>query len=174
MLPLYPALSICAGIGVAAAVRLLPRLRLPAMSRLLASGAMIAFVLAMPVVKGIAYSRSLVQESTVGLAYQWIRGHIPPGSRVVVEAGALQLPPQYPSEQVPSLLIRPLAEYQRDGVKYLLAASADFQTSLVDPNANPEAFASYRALLAGAAEVAAFDPTSKVSGPRLRIFQIAK
>jgi hypothetical protein len=55
-----------------------------------------------------------------------------------------------------------------------VAASADFQTTLVDPNASPEAFASYRALLGGAAEVAAFDPTARVSGPRLRIFQIVK
>lgn len=174
MLPLYPVLSICAGIGVMALVRVLPRLRLPAMSRLLVSGAIIAFVLAMPVVKGIGYSRELGKTSTVDLAYGWIRANVPPGSRVIVEAGAMQLPPQYPSEQVRTLLMRSLGEYQRDGARYLVAASADFQSTLVDPNANPEAFGSYRELLGGAAEVAAFDPTPKVSGPRLRIFQVVK
>ena len=44
----------------------------------------------------------------------------------------------------------------------------------LDTDWNPEAFASYRELLGGTAEVAAFDPTEKVSGPRLRIFQIVK
>src|SRR5262245_20232898 len=174
MLPLYPVLSICAAIGVSALVRLLPRLRLPAMSRLLVSGAVIAFVLAMPVVRGIGFSRGLGQESTVDLAYRWIRANVAPGSRVIVEAGAIQLPPQYPSEQVRTLLMRPLDEYQRAGPKYLIAASPDFQATLVDPNVNPEAFASYRELLSGTAEVAAFDPNAAVSGPRLRIFQIVK
>jgi hypothetical protein len=157
-----------------AAVRLLPRLRLPAMSRLLVSGAMVTFVLVMPVVKGIGYSRELGRQSTVDLAYGWIRSNVTPGARVIVEAGAMQLPPQYPSEQVRTLLMRSIGEYQRDGARYLVAASADFQTTLVDPNANPAAFAAYRELLSGAAEVAAFDPTPKVSGPRLRIFQIVK
>jgi len=174
MLPLYPVLCICAGIGVMALVRLLPRLRLPAVSRLVASGAIIAVVLVMPVVHGIGFSRSLGQQSTVDLAYRWIRANVAPGAKVIVEAGAMHLPPQYPSEHVRMLTMRSLGEYQRDGARYLVAASADFQATLVDPNANPEAFASYRDLLGGAAEVAAFDPSDKVSGPRLRIFQIVK
>ena len=86
----------------------------------------------------------------------------------------MHLPPEYPSEHVRTLLMRLLGEYQRGGAQYLVAASADFQTTLVDPNVNPEAFASYRELLGGAAEVAAFDPTDKMSGPRLRIYQIVK
>lgn len=174
LLPLYPVLAICAGIGVMAVVRLLPRLRWPAMSRLVASGVIITFVLAMPVVNGIGYSRGLGRQTTVDLAYRWIREHVAPGSRVIIEAGAMHLPPEYPSEHVRTLLMRPLGEYQRGGAQYLVAASADFQTTLVDPNVNPQAFASYRELLSGAAEVAAFDPTEKVSGPRLRIFQIVK
>ena len=174
MLPLYPVLSITAAIGVMAAVRLLPRLRLPALSRLVVAGAVIAFVLAMPAINGIGYSRDMGQQSTVDHAYRWIRTNVPDGSRIIVEAGAMQLPPQYPSEQVPSLLIRSFEEYQQAGAQYLIAASADFQTTLVDPNANPEAFASYRQLLREAAEVAAFDPSPAVSGPRLRIFQIVK
>jgi 4-amino-4-deoxy-L-arabinose transferase-like glycosyltransferase len=174
MLPFYPVLSICAGIGVMAVVRLLPRFRVPAMSRLLVSGAIIAFVLATPVVKGIGFSRGLGQPSTVELAYHWIRANVEPGSRVVVEFGGMRLPPAYPSEQVRTLLGRSLSEYQQAGARYLVAASVDFQTTLVDPNANPQAFASYRELLRDAAEVAAFDPTETVSGPRVRIFQIAK
>ena len=174
MMPLYPVLAICAGIGVMAVVRLLPRLRLPAMSRLVVSGVIIAFVLATPVVNGIGFSRGLGRQSTVDLAYRWIRDHVAPGSRVIIEAGAMHLPPAYPSEHVRTLLLHPLGEYQRGGAQYLVAASADFQTTLVDPNVNPQAFASYRELLSGAAEVAAFDPTDKVSGPRLRIFQIVK
>jgi hypothetical protein len=157
-----------------AVVRLLPRLRLPAMSRLLVSGAIIAFVLAAPVVNGIGFSREFGRPSTVDLAYRWIRANVAPGSKVIIEAGAMHLPPQYPSEHVRTLLMHSLSEYQQDGARYLLAASADFQTTLVDPNVNPEAFASYRELLGGAAEVAAFDPTDRVSGPRLRIFQIVK
>jgi hypothetical protein len=144
------------------------------MSRLLVSGAIITFVLATPVVNGIGFSRALGQQSTVDLAYRWIRANVAPGSKVIVEAGAMHLPPQYPSEQVRTLLMRSLDEYQRDGARYLVAASADFQATLVDPNVNPQAFASYRELLGSAAEVAAFDPTEKVSGPRLRIFQIVK
>ena len=174
MLPLYPVLAIFAGIGVMAVVRLLPRLRLPAMSRLLVSGAIIAVVLAIPAMNGIGYSRGLGQQSTVDLAYRWIREHVAPGSRVIIEAGAMHLPPEYPSEHVRTLLMRPIGEYQRDGARYLVAASAEFQATLVDPNVNPAAFASYRELLGGAAEVAAFDPTEKVSGPRLRIFEIVK
>ena len=86
----------------------------------------------------------------------------------------MQLPPQYPSEQVRYLPARSAEEYRAAGAKYLVAASADFQATLVDPNANAEAFASYRRLLADAAEVAAFAPASGVSGPRLRIFQLVK
>jgi 4-amino-4-deoxy-L-arabinose transferase-like glycosyltransferase len=174
MLPLYPVLSICAAVGVMAAVRLLPRLRLPAVSRLGVSGAIVAAVLVTPVIKGIGYSRELGRPSTVDLAYQWIRTHVPNGARIIVEAGAMQLPPQYPSEQVRSLLVRSPEEYQKGGAQYLIAASADFQTSLVDPNANPEVFTAYRRLLGEAVEVAAFDPAPKLSGPRLRIFQLVK
>ena len=175
MLPLYPVLSICAGIGVMAVVRLLPRLRLPAMSRLLVSGAIIAFVLATPVVNGIGYSRALGQQSTVDLAYRWIRANVAPGSRVISrgrrDAPAAAIPERTCAARCSCVRLASISGPVRST---LVAASADFQTTLVDPNANPEAFASYRELLGGAAEVAAFDPAGKVSGPRLRIFQIVK
>ena len=137
------------------------------------SAVVIAFV-AVPAAGTVGFVRDLGRPSTASLAYDWFLEHVPVGTRVVVEAGALRLPNAYVTVDAHVLLRRPYDEYVADGAVYFLAASPDFQATLSDPNGHREAFEAYRAFFNRASLVASFDPVLGATGPRLRIYQVER
>jgi len=174
MLPLYPVLCILAAIAIGALVRRVQRV--PGMRdrrRWVAAAAVIA-VLAVPVVRAVDFNVTLGRPSTVDLAVQWLYQHAPQGSKVAIEAGALHLPPQFATLGVHRLTQRNREDYLAEGVRYLLAASPEFQNSLLDPNRDRAVHTAYLQLLGGLPEVAAFEPGPTVAGPAIRIFELVK
>jgi hypothetical protein len=174
LLPLYPCLSVFCGLTVSEFVHWLRRRRLAGLKLALPATAFAVVLLAMPTSSAIGMVRSMGQTSTGDLAYQWFLANVPKGTKVAVEAGALLLPNDYQMVNTPSLLRKSYADYVADGVTYFLAASPDFQGTLVDPGRNPEAFVAYRTFFNDAVVVAAFDPLPNVTGPSLRIYRVAR
>jgi hypothetical protein len=174
MLPLYPVLCIFAGMAVWALARKVAEGRTVGAWRRGVLAAAVIALLAIPVVKAVDFNVTLGRPSTVDLAVQWFYKNAPHGTKVAVEAGALHLPPQFATVGVHRLTQRSREDYLAEGVRYLLAASPEFQTTLADPNRDRATHAAYRQLLGGAPEVAAFDPGPRVAGPAIRIFEIVK
>jgi hypothetical protein len=174
LLPLYPCLCVFCGLTASAFVDALRQRRMAGLRLALPAAAFAIVLLAMPASSAIGMVRSMGQTSTGDLAYRWFLDNVPKGTKVAVEAGALLLPGEYQTVGVPSLLRKSYADYVADGVTYFLAASADFQGTLSDPVRNPEASAAYRTFFSDAVVVAAFDPLPNVTGPRLRIYRIAR
>jgi 4-amino-4-deoxy-L-arabinose transferase-like glycosyltransferase len=174
LLPLYPGLALLCGLTASAVIGWLRSRQMPGRPLAASIGAVLIVLLAMPATGAVGWVRDLGRPSTVGLAYQWFLDHVPTGTKVAVEAGALQLPNAYPSVGVPTLLRRSYDEYVADGVTYFLAASPDFQATLSDPAGHHEAFVAYRTFFDRASLVASFDPSSGASGPSLRIYQVQR
>ena len=176
MLPLYPMLSILAAQAIFEALGLSSRMSraLPAIAQRWALWGAVALLLAVPTVKSVDFNLTIGRPSTVDLALEWFLANAPDGSRVVIEAGALHLPPKFDTIGVRKLTDRSREDYAGSGVRYLLAASAEFQATLRDPNSDRHAHAAYRQLIGDAPEVAAFDPGPTTPGPAIRIFQILK
>ena len=174
LLPLLPLFSIACGVGLVSVVDWVRGRAATAWAPRLVGAALTLAILATPTVSAVQFSRGLAVQSTIGLAYAWIVSHVPEGSRVVVECGALRLPSTYPAAGVRLLVSRTIDDYRRDGVDYFLAAGPEFQQVLRDPGADPSLTNRYRALLASTEEVAAFDPGDGVTGPPIRVFRIVK
>ena len=174
LLPLYPGIALLCGFTASAVIDWLRGRQMPGRLLAVSIGAVLVVLLAMPATGAVGFVRDLGRPSTVGLAYQWFLEHTPPGTKVAVEAGALQLPNAYATVGVSTLLRRSYDEYVADGVTYFLAASPDFQATLSDPAGHREAFVAYRTFFNRASLVASFDPSSGVIGPSLRIYQVER
>lgn len=174
LLPILPPLAIACGVGV---VSLVSWVRLRAASRwvpALVGAGLAALVLVTPTVSAVEFGRSLVQPSTIGQAYDWILKHVPSGATVAVEYGALRLPGRYPVVSSRIFIARTSEDYREQGVQYFLAAAPEYQRVLANPGADPELTERYRVLFASARLVASFDPTDRIAGPPLRIFQVIR
>jgi 4-amino-4-deoxy-L-arabinose transferase-like glycosyltransferase len=174
LLPLLPLLSIACGVGLMSLVGWVRgRATSPWVPRLVGAALTVA-ILATPAISAVQFGRSLAGRSTIGAAYNWIVRHVPKGSRVVVEYGALKLPNTYPAVGARLLVSRTIDDYRQDGVDYFVAAGPEFQQVLRDPAADPSLTSRYRALLASTKEVASFDPGEGVGGPPIRVFRLVK
>ena len=172
LLPLLPPLAIACGVGVVSIVNWVrPRAASRWVPAMVGAG-LAALVLVTPTVSAVEFGRSLVQPSTIGQAYDWILKHVPAGSKIAVEYGALRLPDRYPVVASRIFIARTSEDYRQQGVQYFLAASPEYQRVLANPGADPELTERYRALFASARLVASFDPTDRIAGPPLRIFQV--
>ena len=174
LLPLLPLFSIACGVGFVSVVGWVRGRAANAWTPRLVGAALVLAILATPTVSAVQFSRGLAVQSTIGLAYGWIVSHVPEGSRVVVEYGALRLPSTYPTVGVRLLVSRTIDDYRKDDVDYLLAAGPEFQQVLRDPGADPPLTSRYRALFASTEEVAAFDPGEGIAGPPIRVFRLVK
>jgi 4-amino-4-deoxy-L-arabinose transferase-like glycosyltransferase len=174
LLPLFPFVSLLAGIAMVAGIDALRRVRVPVQVRRLAAVALVVVPLSTPAINGIGFSRQLGLTTTVDLAYRWILTNVPAGSKVVVESTALRLPNQYHTVFVRSLLDQRFEDYESQGVQYFLAASGEFQSTLRDPQNAAGSAGAYRAVLGPAREIAAFDATESTPGPSMRLYQLTK
>jgi hypothetical protein len=172
LLPLYPALTLLCGITAAAVVGWLRGRQMPVRWLATSTAALVIALVGAPATGTVGFVRDLGRPSTVSLAHQWFLDHVPTGTKVVVEAGALRLPTSYITVDAHSLLRRPYDEYVADGVTYFLAASPEFQATLSNPTGHHEAFVAYRTFFDRASLVASFDPVAGVTGPGLRIYQV--
>ena len=173
ILPLLPFATLMAAVGIAAIAGPLARLsRVPAAA---ATTVLVAAAIAIPAWTSVGFDRGLGQTSTVDLAYRWIDAHVPRGSKIAIETRVLLLPPErYPTVNLRWLTERTYEAYVADGFDYLLTSSERYGRALEAPQDLRSEYLAYRALLANAAEVAAFPQSDQVPGPTLRLFRVQR
>ena len=174
LLPLLPFLCIACGVGVVSIVNWMrSRIGNPWALRLATAG-LVAGVLAIPAARVVELNRHMADRSTIDVAYQWILRNVPAGSRLVIEYGVLRPPSRYTYVGMRQLIARTADEYRNDNVDYLVAAAPEYHAVLDNPGADPSLTGRYAALLSHTRQVASFDPSAEVSGPRIRVFQLVK
>lgn len=175
VLPILPFLCVLAAAAVVAGVSLLRRFNIPRTARTALIIALTAAAILPPGVRAIQFTRGLSKRGTVALAYEWIKGNVPRGSKVVIESRELLLSPvEYRVENVPGLIWndRQYKDYVADGVNYLIASSQCYGPAFESPQLRPNENAAYRRLFDQSTEVIRFTPTNDQPGPELRIFKL--
>jgi len=174
LLPLYPHLALLCGLTASTVVGWLSSRQMHHRWLVTSIGAVSIALVAIPAAGAVGFVRDLGRPSTAALAYEWFLSRVPPGTKVAVEAGALRLPNAYVTIDAHVFLRRSYDEYVADGATYFLAASPEFQATLSDPAGHREAFVAYQGFFERAFLVASFDPSSNVTGSRLRIYQVRR
>jgi hypothetical protein len=174
LLPLLPFASLLAAAAILAIVERLSRTRLRPTVVRLAAVVLVGAALAPPAYASIQFTKQLGRQTTMDLAYDWIRQHAGGGSRVVIERQALQLPGNvYEVVHLRSLIERTHADYVADEVDYLLASSDGFGAAFSGAASRDE-FQAYQTLFTQAEPLATFTPSATRPGPELRIYGIRK
>lgn len=172
LMPLLPFASLLSAVAIMALVVRLSRSRLPLPVVQLTAAVVVAATLAFPTYASIMFTQQIGRTSTLDLAYQWFRQHSAPGSRVVIERQALQLPgDDYQVVHLRSLIERTYAEHAADKVNYLLASSDGFGAALAGTTTRDE-YVAYQTLFTEAEPVATFASSPTTPGPELRVFRI--
>jgi len=172
LLPLLPPLAIAGGVGVMSIVGWVRPRVASRWAPILTGGVLSALVLTSSVMSVVALGRGGSKPSTIAQAYEWILKNVPAGSKVAIEYGATRLPDRYPVVAARLFVARTIEDYRQQGVQYFLAAAPEYQGTLTNPGADPGLTERYRVFFAGTRLVASFDPTDRVGGPPVRIFQI--
>jgi len=173
LLPILPFTCLLAAIAVVSGVSLLRRFDIPRTPRrLLIAGLTIAALLP-PALNSAAFNRDISGESTQAVAYRWIIGHVPAGSRIAIEKYDLRLPtPTFQTEHVVRLTDREHADYVRDGFQYVVASSQVFGRLFDAPQHAPDLYERYRRLFDQSQELLIVKPEGRRIGPELRIYKL--
>lgn len=173
LIPILPFACLFVGLAAMEGIRLLRDTNQPRQARaaLIALGALA--VLLPPAVTAIQFDRRLAGSSTRAVAYIWIRGNVPQGSRVVVETNALWLPEaRYRVLYVTRLSDRSLNQYIRDKAEFLIATSSRNGFSFPDSTLDSESAERNRVLLDGTRQLASIKPGESTPGAEIRVFAI--
>lgn len=174
LMPLLPFASILAATAITTLAARLLQTRLKAPVVQLATAALVVTAFFAPVRASVDFTRMLGRETTMDLAYRWVRSQAPAGTRIVIEAQAFQVPgTSVIVTHVPSLIAHTHAEYAADGIDYLIASSAGFGAAF-SGNAPRDAFVAYQTLFTEADPVTIFTSSNETPGPELRILRVRK
>ncbi len=174
LMPLLPfaAILTATAITMIAARLLQTRVKPPVVQ--LATAALVVVAFIVPVRASIDFTTMLGRETTMDRAYQWVRSHVPAGSRIIIEAQAFQPPgTTFVVTHMPSLITRTYADYAADDVDYLIASSAGYGTAFATGGPR-EAFVAYQTLFTHTEQVAIFTSSNDTPGPELRILRVRK
>lgn len=172
LLPILPFVCLLAAIAVVSGVSLLRRFDIPRTPRrLLITGLTIAALLP-PAMNSVAFDRDISGESTQAVAYRWILGNVPAGSKIAIEKFDLRLTAPYQTEHVVALTDREHAEYVRQGFQYVIASSQVFGPIFAAPQHAPDLYGRYRRLFDQSQELLIVKPEGKRRGPELRIYKL--
>ncbi len=169
LLPIGPMLCVSLAVGVSALTHRLPRGRI---GHAVVFGAVSLALLTPPALTAISWNRTHALTTTAEQAAQWLVSHAAPGDRVVVEGGLFHLPPRFPATRTNSIIGNSIEEYQRDGVRYLVATSAMSDRYYADPAAQGESIAAHRLLMARAEPVASFVPDRRHPGATITVLRV--
>lgn len=175
LLPIVPAVCVLAATAVISGVSLLRRYEIPRAPRTALIAALTVAALLPPAVQAVQYDRMISRRSTVDMAYDWIRQHVPRNANIVVESRGLILPlDTYKSQNVMHLRTKRYDDYVEQGVQYLIASSQCYGQYLYQtgPQQFPNEYEDYMHIFEQSRELARFTPSDDVPGPELRIFQV--
>ncbi len=168
LMPIGPMLAL----GLAVGVTTLGSLVVREPARTITTALVALVLLAPPAASAISWNRAHSLTTTADQAAAWLTTHGQPRDRVVVEAVLFHLPPHLHATRVPDLTARTLAQYQQDGVQYLVASSLVSDRYHRDPAAHADAMSAYRTLLALTVPVATFVPDARHPGSTLTILRV--
>ncbi len=173
LLPAVPFLCLSASCAIVAGASRLRRAHMISpMIRTTMTAVVVIAALVRPTYLALHFDRDMAKTWTTQLAYDWVRQHVPPGSRIVIETRVLLLPPEFPAEYVKNLRLRSYDEYLSAGTQYLVASSGVYGRVLNAPEQFPGEHAEYVALFNRAPEIARFVPSGSNPGPELRILRV--
>lgn len=174
LLPIVPSVCLLAAIAVVSGVSLLRRFDIPrAVRTALIAGLTVAALLP-PTITAVRFDARIGRKSTYSVAYEWISGNLPRGTRVAIETGSFRLPDEsYPVIQLKRLIDRDLQAYRADGVQYLVASSQAYGPAFSTPQVYPDVFNAYHQLFNQLVEVKRVPQFPDAArGPELRIFKV--
>lgn len=174
LVPVYPIACVLVGLAVGAVwSRVRTATAFPGPLRALAA-LLLAGVVLPPAIGAIGNTRDLDRPSTSRQVHEWFLANTPAGARVLVEDGVVRLPARYPVRHVGSLISPKFDPTWIDEADYLIAGGRTWDLVFSDPGRDPEQTVQYRRILGRGDEVAAFDPSDTVGGPRVRIYRIKR
>ena len=173
LLPIVPFLSLLAAAAVVAFVAWMRHAGVHARLRHTATIALTIIAIAPPAYSAINYDADAAKVWTQGLAYDWIRRELPPGTAIRLEGSlALKLPATYKTSVAKQLRMDGTDDYAGRGFQYLVASSQCYGAFVQDPASFPAEYADYQRLFAKTEEVARFTPSKDHPGPELRILKV--
>ncbi len=172
LLPIVPFLALFAAGAVVSGVSQLRRYEIPRSARNALTVALVLLAIAPPSYSAIDFDATVARTWTNQQAFEWIVRQVPRGSKVIIESRAILLPPDYPSENVKLLRMKPLEAYAAANVDYLVASSQCYGPYMDAAQTHPEEYADYVRLFRQTQEVARFIPSKDHPGPELRILKV--
>ncbi|CAN5848721.1 hypothetical protein BH18ACI5_BH18ACI5_16710 [soil metagenome] len=173
LLPMLPVLSLLISAAVISGVSLLRRFSIPRVVRTSLIVALTVGVILPPAISAINFNIDRAKQGTSRLAYDWIRDHLPPGTRFVHESSLLVPPdPPYKTRHVSQLRLQTYEDYVNEGVEYLIATSQCYGEYFAAPQLHPKEYAEYMRIFEQSREVARFSPTKEHPGGELRIYKV--
>ncbi len=165
-LPVVPFVALLAAY---AAVRIAQGVPLPGW-RPIVAGAILILLAVPPLVVDLKHNSLLRTEDTRVQLARWMEDNVPPGSKLAIEGYSLvdfwgrrlgfkKL--EYSWQVNSSLRARPLEDYRRDGIDYLVASSYVYGRYALDSQAHDEAIDYYRQLERELPLVAVLHPTTE-------------
>jgi 4-amino-4-deoxy-L-arabinose transferase-like glycosyltransferase len=173
LLPLIPFLSLLAAAFVVWLVVRMHEMDGSRRIRNLATIGLAVVAIAPPGYTAIRYDADAAKTWTHGLAYDWIRREVPPGTSIELEGSlAIKLPLAYKITYVKQLRLDGVQVYAGTGIQYLVASSQCYGPYLEAPTSFPAEYADYQRIFAQTEEVARFSPTADHPGPELIILKV--
>ena len=173
LLPIVPFLSILAAAAVVAFVGWMRRAGVPLRVRYAITIGLTVVSIAPPAYSAISYDANAAKVWTHGLAYDWIRRELPPGTSIRTEGSlALKLPAAYKTSNAKQLRMDGMNDYAGQGIQYLIASSQCYGPFFQDPTGFPLEYHDYQRLFAMTEEVVRFTPSADHPGPELRILKV--
>lgn len=172
LLPILPFIALLVATAVVSGVSLLRRFDIPRAPRTTLIAILTVAAIVPPAVTAIGFCRDVGRTSTHALAFEWIRSHIPAGSRIAIETHFLQLPDdRYRVEYFPRLITHDYP-YFAARFDYLVASSHAYGAAFESPEQRPEEYAAYRRLFDQSALLATIDQSPDHPGPSYRVFRL--
>jgi hypothetical protein len=172
LMPVMPVMLLAATLLVADGIEAL-QLRMPTSQRALASAVaavLVLLCLSMPLSSTLQTTRRIMQVDSRTTARLWIEEHLPPASRVALEAYAPFVPPdRYAVQPVELIIDYPLEWYQAQQVEYLIFSEGRFGRYYLDTGRYGRQVAAYDRFFNSLPLVKQFDD----GGYDVRIYRVS-
>lgn len=170
LLPIAPMLTVAFAVGLTAlAARLTRRWSvlegraLPLLLLLLIGPQMAA---------AVSWNREHIRRTTLDQAASWLLNRTDAGQPIVMEGGAIQLPPRVVLRRVRRLIDKTFEQYEAEGTVYLVTSTEVSSVYEADPAGHAEDLAKHKALISRADIVQTFPTSTTRPGPTLTVLKL--
>lgn len=174
LIPALPMFTILAGLGLEKFIKLIWQLTQPRVDKSLLTSVLVIAVSLFPLSKTIVSDINRSLPDTRILTKAWIETHIPPGTKIAVDAYAAPVDPsQFVLLKTFSLSSRPLDYYYQENHEYLVVSSKMYNRFMAEQNRYPNEVNFYHRLEKEATLVRRIAPIPwHVTGPEISIYRL--